>query len=273
MTTLLSTRGTGHKPMRIARWAARLLNFNYDVEFCAGAHNRVADALSRLPLPTTTHEAEQTDDEIIVQWISALFVDASAVTKAELQNATIKDEVLKSVSKYIMSGWPPKHEVTAELSHYFTFKDELSVVDNCILRGNRFVIPPALQPTLITTAHQGHQGIVRTKQRLRACYWWPGMDKQIEHQVRNCAACQNSDKTAYTHIPPLQPVPLPAQPWHKLAIFVVPLNTAHRNVDLRLSLWTTTVSGLKLRFLPTSIRSPSAPCLTLFLRGKGCLMR
>ena len=99
------------------------------------------------------------------------------------------------------------------------------------------------------------------------------MDKQIEHQVRNCAACQNSDKTAYARIPPLQPVPLPAQPWHKLAIDinVVPLNTAHRNVDLRLSLWTT--SGLKLHFLPTSLRSPSAPCLTLFLRGKGCLMR
>ncbi len=142
--------------MRIARWAARLLNFNYHVEFHAGAHNRVTDALSRLPLPTTTHETEQTDDEIIVQWISTLFVDASAVTKAELQNGTIKDEVLKSVSKYIMSGWPPKHEVTAELSHHFAFKDELSVVDSCIVCGNRFVIPLALQPTLITIACQGH---------------------------------------------------------------------------------------------------------------------
>ncbi len=33
-----------------------------------------------------------------------------------------------------------------------------------------------------------------------------------------CAVCQNSDKTAYTHTLPLQPVTLPAQSWQKLAI-------------------------------------------------------
>ncbi|XP_038063014.1 uncharacterized protein K02A2.6-like [Patiria miniata] len=218
LTTLLSTRGTGHKPMRIARWAARLLNFNYTVEFRAGAHNRVADALSRLPLPTTVHATEHTDDEIIVQWISALLVDASAITKADLQSATRTDTILKSVSEYITSGWPAKQHITTELQPYFHLQDELSVADDCLLRGDRFVIPTALQSSLITIAHQGHQGIVRTKQRLRDCYWWPGMDKQIEHQVRHCAACQVSDKTAYIRTPPLQPVPLPAHPWQKIAI-------------------------------------------------------
>ena len=218
LTMLLSTRGTGHKPMRIARWATRLLNFNYDVEFRDGAHNRVADALSRLPLSNTAHTAEESDDAVIVQWISALLIDASSVTKTELQKASKDDAVLKSVSEYIVSGWPTKCQMTPELQPYFVLQHELSVIDDCVMRGDRFVIPAALQPELISIAHQGHQGIVRTKQRLRECYWWPGMDRMIEQQVRHCAACQASDKTAFTRTPPLQPVPLPENPWQKVAI-------------------------------------------------------
>lgn len=51
LTTLLTTKGMGRAGLRVARWSARLLCFNYDVEYKRGADNRVADCLSRLPLP------------------------------------------------------------------------------------------------------------------------------------------------------------------------------------------------------------------------------
>ena len=39
-------------------------------------------------------------------------------------------------------------------------------------------------------AHEGHQGIVRTKQRLREKVWWLGMDAEAEQLVTTCNQCQ-----------------------------------------------------------------------------------
>ena len=49
LNTLLSSKGSGRQSMRIARWATRLLRFNYTVEYLPGLRNYAADALSRLP--------------------------------------------------------------------------------------------------------------------------------------------------------------------------------------------------------------------------------
>ncbi|XP_033124167.1 uncharacterized protein K02A2.6-like [Anneissia japonica] len=86
------------------------------------------------------------------------------------------------------------------------------------MRGDRFVIPTSLKAELINISHLAHQGIVRTKQRLRELYWWPAMDRMVEEIIRNCSVCQASDKTAYVRTPPLQPVTLPESPWKKLSI-------------------------------------------------------
>ena len=44
-------------------------------------------------------------------------------------------------------------------------------------------------PTL-RLAHEGHQGIVKTKNRLRAKVWWPKMNAAAEKLCRSCHGCQ-----------------------------------------------------------------------------------
>ena len=41
------------------------------------------------------------------------------------------------------------------------------------MRGNRFLIPEKLRKQILQLAQQGHQGMVRTKSRLREKVWWP----------------------------------------------------------------------------------------------------
>ena len=58
--------------------------------------------------------------------------------------------------------------------------NELAVVDGFALRGERIVVPQELQERMVKFAHEGHQGIVRTKQLIRAHVWFPGMDAMVE---------------------------------------------------------------------------------------------
>lgn len=108
-----------------------------------------------------------------------------------------------------------------ELQPYYKLCLELSVKDNLVFRGSRLIAPIALQSVLISLVHEGHQGEVRTKQRLRDLYWWPGIDAQVHDAVRRCPICPLNDKTAKSHPAPLQPVPLPDGPWQKVAVDIV----------------------------------------------------
>lgn len=47
LTALLATQGSGHRPMRLLRWADRLNQDNFSLEFMPGRANTVADLLSR----------------------------------------------------------------------------------------------------------------------------------------------------------------------------------------------------------------------------------
>ena len=73
-----------------------------------------------------------------------------------------------------------------------------------------------LQEHIIKLGHQGHQGIVRTKQLLRNHVWFPDLDKKVEAAVKTCLKCQiNTDSTKFS---PLSMSKLPDGPWEELSI-------------------------------------------------------
>ena len=113
-----------------------------------------------------------------------------SISLESIQQQTDMDDTLCTVKKYIRTHWPTKKEIRPELLPYYHVRDELSLEAMCITRGeHRFVIPATLQQRVLVAAHEGHPGIVRAKRQLRAAYWWPRQDKDIEEFVRHCSAC------------------------------------------------------------------------------------
>ncbi|XP_077538135.1 uncharacterized protein LOC144150167 [Haemaphysalis longicornis] len=218
VVALLAAGDSGRRPLRISRWSARLLYYNFDIEYCKGSENLVADALSRLPIQT----GQELQEEEIVSLVT------SVVDKETVQLATKADVTLQKVAEYVSKGWPDKKKVHSDLTAYFHVRDELSVVDGLLMRDDRVVIPGVLVPTFLELAHENHQGIVRTKQLLRERYWWPQMDRNVEEHVKHCHVCQLADKSAKPHVAPLQPVEWPEGPWQKLGMDIVgPLDVSY----------------------------------------------
>ena len=55
-----------------------------------------------------------------------------------------------------------------------------------MLQRKRITMPKKLWERVVDLAHYGHQGVVKTKARLRAKVWLPRMDTMVEEMVRQC---------------------------------------------------------------------------------------
>ena len=49
------------------------------------------------------------------------------------------------------------------LKAYHLVSPELSVNNDLLMRGNRFVIPPTLRQDMLERLHEGHQGITKCR--------------------------------------------------------------------------------------------------------------
>ena len=99
---------------------------------------------------------------------------------------------------------------------YKAVRDELWIMGQLVMRGKKVVIPEKLWNQTIQLAHEGHQGMVRTKSRLREKVWWPDLDKQVEKLIRACFPCQLVGTRPKPE--PIRSTPLPQGPWSEIAV-------------------------------------------------------
>ena len=228
LRSLLSTGGSGHRPLRLHRWSTRLFRYSFKVVYKPGADNVVADCLSRAPplvvesQPSgTSSMTEQEMDEDIFVDVQTIFgsLNSAAITLDQVALATDADDLLQEVMKYTVNGWPAsRKQLQPEIRPYFDCRMEFSVLRRCLVRGYRTVIPSALRSQVLTLVHEGHPGIVRMKRLCRDTLWWPGIDSEIEQLVKHCTPCILSGKSVHPTPGPLQPLPWPQGPWRRISV-------------------------------------------------------
>ena len=206
-------------PARVERLRLRTSSYTMKVEYRPGAENP-ADFLSRHPLPKqSTSDRNAMDD--YVNYIMDNAVPRS-LTQAEIQEATQKDATMQKLKQFIQSGcWNQQDQ---DLKSFYKIRHEFSMADDIILRGCRIVLPAAMREKVLQLAHEGHQGIVKTKRLLRQKVWYPNIDQDAEKLISGCIPCQATGPTSKPE--PLQMSDLPARPWTQLcADFYGPLPT------------------------------------------------
>ena len=104
-----------------------------------------------------------------------------ALTPAEIKKASAEDMELNLIKECVQTGDWSQCKVPA----YWHVKNELCTYGELLLRGSRLVVLQELRPRVLELAHEGHQGIVKTKCRLRSNVWWPKMDADAEKLCRS----------------------------------------------------------------------------------------
>ncbi|XP_057302732.1 uncharacterized protein K02A2.6-like [Hydractinia symbiolongicarpus] len=129
-----------------------------------------------------------------------------AISKSDFKISSKEDKLLTELKDCIITG-----SFNGKFKKAAPWKPHLSIKDDVVMFKDRMVVPKKLRTRVLQLAHQGHQGIVRTKQRLHSKVWWPGMSKEAEEFVNTCHSCQVTEPlTPHT---PLEMTTMPRKPW------------------------------------------------------------
>ena len=179
----------------------------------------VADYLSRSPLPIEQEEICYQNTE---EYIRSVVLGAipSAFTARQVELVSSNDTELDQVRSALLSdNW------SNVLQSYRNVRSELSMCGQIVLRETRIVVPLELRAQILSLAHEGHQGIVKMKSRLRECVWWPGIDNDISQIAKGCHACQLVGQKPVPE--PIIPTPLPPGPWVELGMDLMEIGNDH----------------------------------------------
>jgi hypothetical protein len=105
---------------------------------------------------------------------------------------------------------------------FWNHRDELSVGNDIILRGQKIVIPKDMRQTMINAVHIGHMGVNKTLSRTEDVMFWPPMGKQIIDHVLACQICLTHRHSNAKE--PLKPHHIPKRPWQNIACDIFSLD-------------------------------------------------
>ena len=166
-------------PLRIERMRVHLQGFNYRVNYVAGkkagSENNEADYNSRHPelLAAQQGHPSSKQAEFKLREIEGEFekdimaiMNSSvpeAVTWQELVEETLPDTERSSLKEAISRGYFTALEKGMLGPQYDPIFTDLVVVGGLTVRRARIVVPRSLRDKVVKLAHEGHQGITKTK--------------------------------------------------------------------------------------------------------------
>jgi transposase InsO family protein len=206
-------------PARTQRMLLKLQPYDIQVIHRPGKTIPVADTLSRNFLDDT---CPGLIDGLNLR-IHSVSYSMSDRRLEEVKMATENDADMCILKKVIRDGWPDKKaDCQKEVLQYWNFRDELTVTDDIILKGEKIVIPLAMRKSMLDKIHIGHMGITKCTRRARDVMFWPGLTKEIADMIQQCDICltrRNSNTKE-----PMKSHPIPDQPWQEIATDIFTLD-------------------------------------------------
>ena len=212
-------------PKRLQRMLLRLQRYEFEVSYKRGTSLLLADPLSRAYVLRKEATEDQEDVLTVSKTRSPTEIEAEQVnmlqyfpvkdeTFCQIQHLTQEDAILKTLAGVITHGWSDsKLRIPPEVQDYFPFKEELTLQNGVIFKGDRVVIPFQMRADLKRKLHASHLGVQACQRRAREAFYWPGMYKEC---VSKCEVCNTYHQGQERE--PLISHPVPSRTWQVLAV-------------------------------------------------------
>ncbi len=127
----------------------------------------------------------------VKQDVSSVVADLSVAELTELQQHVKQDVQMSRLLMMVREGWPQcKVDCDPLVTPYWDSRDELSIYDGVLVKGQALVIPRQLRGKYLEMAHAAHQGADScVSRRARESLFWPGMSADPRAAVQQCEAC------------------------------------------------------------------------------------
>lgn len=195
-------------PKRIQSLIMQIYDYDYKLKYKPGTEIPIADALSRSPVDISEQVNVMNN------------LDNTPLNETrfmQIKQETEKDPILVKLRFLIAAGWPTeKSECPPDIIPYFNIRDEMTIEDGVILRGERIVIPSTLRYDMKNKIHAGHLGINSCLRRARTHIYWPGMTSEIRQFVEQCSTCATFQPKQSSQ--PIHVRPLPDRAWKQLGV-------------------------------------------------------
>ena len=204
-------------PSRIERILLRHQDINHRVIWRKGKDNP-ADYPSRHAIPIEHLPAHITEEAKEHQKLLFLLHQPIRATLSEehLHQAQLNDRQMERLRHFIALGQAPKNDPT--LTGFSKVFSELAIgTDDIIYRGDKILLPQSLHDEVISSAHAGsHAGQDAVKRRVRAHFWFPGLDNAVQSCLATCHECQIHTRSPFKV--PLTSTPIPEHPWDSVSL-------------------------------------------------------
>ena len=123
----------------------------------------------------------------------------------------------------ILKDWPEdKSRVSPLVTPYCSIRDELSIYDGLIFKGERLVEPETLRAEIKKELHASHAGVEGCLRRARESVYWRTMNSELRHWISTCEPCRmietsHGKETLMSH-------EIPQRPWEKVAVDLLTLD-------------------------------------------------
>ena len=152
--------------------------YNYTLVYEKGGEQFPSDYLSRHPIKSNTQEdGPGTWDLDIDMMIKYALPDA--ISQEEMQKANKEGKEMQARKEAVEAGHIEKGREKV-LQPYKKMLAEISEVEGMMMRGDRIIVPEAMHNKVVKIAHEGHLGIVKTKQLIKDTMWFPNIKKWVE---------------------------------------------------------------------------------------------
>ena len=207
-------------PKRLQAMMMRLQRYDLIISYVSGKLLYLADTLSRAFSPDGNTVSAQSNLERVCM-IQSLPMTEHRIL--EIKKATESDDEMKLLKSIIINGWPgDKLQLPPEVLPYFSIRDELSVQDGIIFRGERAVIPAELRNVLKEKIHSSHLGIEGCLRRAREAIYWPNMNADMKDYISKCSVCRSTSDCQQKET--MMPHDIPDRPWAKVGVDLFSLN-------------------------------------------------